>query len=181
MRIKELSYAEDKQAVDGGHSRTYEDRTPPSAYEISLFIDEVEDLICSGFSIPLTSKILIDREQCLDTLEVLRTNLPWEMLEAKRILSEQEGVLELAEAEAEEIRQLAERQAAFILDQSQLVKMAEARTQELIEGAEREAAQLLELARQDARDLYQGLEQELDLLLRDIKELVAARLEKLRD
>jgi adenylosuccinate lyase len=181
LRAEKSSYEEEQQAMDSSHGRTHEDQASPSAYEISLFIDEVEDLLCSGVSLPLTSRVLIDREQCLDTLEILRANLPWEMLEAKRILSEQEGVLEQAEVEAEEIRQLAERQAAFILDQSQLVKMAEARAYELMESKEREAAQLLGLAQQDARDLYQSLERELDLLVRDIKELLASRLGKLRD
>jgi len=181
LEAEKSSYGEEQEAAANSHGRTDEDQAPPSAYEISLFIDEVEDLICSGVSIPLTSRVLIDQEECLDTLEVLRTNLPWEMLEAKRVLSEQEGVLEQAEAEAEEIRQLAELQAAFILDRSQLVKMAETRAQELIARAEREAAQVLRLAEQDARDVYQGLGRELDLLMRDIKELVAARLKRLRD
>jgi len=175
------SYRADREGTDSGYDRIYEDQAALSAYEISLFIDEIEDLLCSGVSMPLTSKALVDREQCLDVVQVLRTNLPWEVLEAKRILSEQEEVVLRAEAEADEIRQLAEQQAVFILDRSQLVKTAEARAQELMEAAEREAAQLVHLAEQDARDLYQGLERELDLLLRDIKELVAARLKKLRD
>jgi vacuolar-type H+-ATPase subunit H len=189
----EKSYGEEaREAVDIGREAAYEDQVPLSAYEISLFIDEIEDLVCSGFSVPFTSKAIIDREQCLSGLHVLRTNLPWEMLEAKRILSEQEEVLERAEEEAEEIRQLAERQAAFILDQSQLMKAAEARVQEMIEIAEREStemmdaagresAELVRMAEQDARDLYQGLGRELELLLRDVMELVAARLGKLSD
>lgn len=179
MRVKKSSHGEQCEVIDGDHGGAYEDEVPLSGYEMSLFLDEVEDLLCSGLSVPLTSKALVDRRECLEALEVLRANLPWEMLEAKRILSEQEEVFDRAEAEAEEIKQLAERQAAFILDQSQLVKMAETRAQELIEGAEREAVQLLGLAERDARDLYQSLERELDLLMRDIKELVSARLKKL--
>ncbi len=172
---------EDRKDPDGGHSSSYEERVPLTAYEIGLFIDEIEDLVCSGVSVPLTSKVFVDRQQALDALQVLRTNLPWEVMEARRVLSEQEDVLLRAEAEAEEMRQLAEQQAAFILDQSQLVRMAETRAQEVIESAEREAARLVNLAEQDARDLYRGLERELDLLVRDIKELVATRLAKPRD
>jgi adenylosuccinate lyase len=192
LGVEKSSQGEAGEAVDSGRGVAYEDQVPLSAYEMGLFIDEIEDLLCSGFSVPFTSKAFIDREQCLSSLEVLRANLPWEMLEAKRILSEQEKVLERAEEEAEDIKQLAERQAAFILDQSQLVRMAEARVQEITEIAERESTEMMEtaerestelvrLAEQDARDLYQGLEQELELLLRDIKELVAARLGKLGD
>jgi len=167
--------------MDSDRGWTCEDQESPSPYEISLFMDELEDLLCSGHSIPLSSRALVDQEQCLDALEILRANLPWEMLEAKRILSEQEVVLAQAEAEAEEIRQLAERQAEFILDESHLVKIAETRARELVEAAEQEAAQILRLAAQDSRDLYQGLERELDLLLCDIKELLKSRLRGLGD
>ena len=181
MRTEKELYVEEQETMDSGSGFTYEDQESPSPYELTLFIDEVEDVIYSGLSVPLTSRVVIDKEQCLDALEVLRANLPWEMLEAKRILGQQEAVLGQAEAEAEEIRQLAERQAALILDQSHLAKMAETRAQELVEAAEQEAARMLRLAEQDARDLYEGLERELDLLVRDLKELLTRRLRELRD
>jgi vacuolar-type H+-ATPase subunit H len=181
LRTEKESCVEEQDDMDNSHAWIYEDQESPSPYEISLFIDELEDAICCGFSVPLSSKVVIDQEQCLEALEILRANLPWEMLEAKRILSEQEAVLEQAEAEAEETKQLAERQAAFILDQSHLLKMAETRAQELVEAAEQEAAKMLRLAEQDARHLYEGLERELDLLVCDIKELLSSRLRVLRD
>ena len=167
---------EELDVMEPDQPPTYEDHAPLSAHELSVFIDELADLLYSASSIPLTSKAIVDREQCLETLEVLRANMPWEMLEAKRILSEEEQVLERAEAEAEEIRQLAERQAAFILDQSQLAKAAETRAQETIDAAEREAARVLRMAEKDAEDLYRSLEGELDMLVQDIKALMAARL-----
>lgn len=178
MRREKASQVEEYEDVGGDYA--HEDQVQLYPHEMSLFIDELEDLICTGARVPLTAKALVDQEQCLDTLEVLRANWPWEMLEAQRILSQEGEVLERAEVEAEEIRQRAERQAAVILDQSQLVKMAEVRAQEVLEAAEQEATQLLRRAEQDVRDVYLGLERELDLLLRDIKEVVAARLGRLR-
>jgi hypothetical protein len=50
----------------------------------------------------------------------------------------------------------------------------------VIESAQQEAARIRERARQDARDVYEGLEHELDVLMRDIGDLVAARLKGLR-
>lgn len=180
MRLNGSSHGGGHDDTSGGRGTDYDDLSLPSAYEMGLFIDEIEDLICSGVKVPLTSKAIVDHEQCLDTLQVIRANWPWQMSEAKRVLSAEGEVLERAEIEAEEIRQRAERQAALILDQSQLVKMAEVRAQEVLEAAEQEAARRLQRAEQDARDVYQGLERELDLLLRDVKELVAARLGRLR-
>lgn len=181
LRSERPSYAEELEAMEAGQNLTYEEQVPLSAHEVSVFIDELEDLLRSGYSVPLTSKAVVDRGECLNTLEVLRANMPWEMLEAKRILSHEEQVLERAQVEAEEITQLAERQAALILDQTQLLKAAEARAQEVMEAAEREAARVVRLAEKDARDLYHSLGAELDMLVHDIKELMAARLKELRD
>lgn len=162
--------------ADGG----YDDAEVSSVHEMSVFVDEIEDLLCSASRVPLTSKALVDQEQCLATLDVLRANWPLEVLRAQRVLANEGKVLEQAELEAEQIRQRAERQAALIMDQNQLVKMAEVRAQEIVEAAEQEADQTRRRAEQDARDVYEGLERELDFLTRDIKELVAARLGRLR-
>jgi vacuolar-type H+-ATPase subunit H len=162
--------------VGGG----YDDAEVSSVHEMSVFVDEMEDLLCSATRVPMTSKALVDQEQCLATLDVLRANWPLEVLRAQRVLAKEGKVLEQAELEAERIRQRAERQAALIMDQNPLVKMAEVRAQEIIEAAEQEADQTRRRAEQDARDVYEGLERELDFLTRDIKELVAARLGRLR-
>jgi cell division septum initiation protein DivIVA len=175
LKTEEMPDHEESELADLIHAQTYDDRVPLSPQEITVFIDELVDLVSTGLSVPFTSRALIDRGQCLDTLELLRANMPWEMLEAKRILSEEDRVLERAETEAEQIRQQAERQAAFILDQSQLVKAAETRAQEVMEAADAEAARIVRLAQKDARDLYHSLAEELDLLVRDIKTLMASR------
>jgi hypothetical protein len=180
MRLDGSSYGEVYENKTGDRSSQLDDASLPFAYEMNLFMDEIEDLICSGVKVPLSSRVIIDEEQCLETLEAIRAAWPSEMAQAKRILLEEGEVLERAEVEAEEIRQRAEREAALILDQTQLAKMAEVRAQEVLEAAEQDAARLLRRAEQDARDVYQGLEHELDLLLRDVKELVAARLGRLR-
>jgi hypothetical protein len=169
------------EGLDTGGDVQRARREPPSAHEINPFIDEIEEMICSASKVPLTSKALVDQEQCLATLDVLRANWPLEVLEAQRVLAKEGEVIERAEMEAEEIKRRAERQAGLILDQSQLVKVAEVRAQEVIESAQQEAARTRERARQDARDVYEGLEQELDSLMRDIRDLVAARLKRLRD
>lgn len=158
----------------------YEDDDVTSVHEMSAFVDEIEDLLCSAVRVPLTSKAIVDQEQCLATLDVIRANWPLEVLQAQRVLAKEGKVLEQAEVEAEQIKQRAERQASLIMDQNQLVKMADVRAREVIEAAQQEADQILRRAEQDARDVYQGLEHELDLLTRDIKELVAARLGRLR-
>jgi len=168
------------EGLDAGSDALRTRRELPSPHEINPFIDEIEEMICSASKLPLTSKALVDQEQCLATLDVLRANWPLEVLEAQRVLAKEGEVIERAEMEAEEIKRRAERQAGLILDQNQLVRVAEVRAEEVIESAQQEAARIRERAQQDARDVYEGLEHELDSLMRDIKDLVSARLKRLR-
>jgi vacuolar-type H+-ATPase subunit H len=170
----------DEEYDDVGAVGGYEDDDVTSVHEMSAFVDEIEDLLCSAVRVPMTSKAIVDQEQCLATLDVIRANWPLEVLQAQRVLAKGGKVLEQAEIEAEQITQRAERQASLIMDQNQLVKMADVRAREVIEAAQQEADQILRRAERDARDVYEGLEHELDLLTRDIKELVAARLGRLR-
>ena len=170
----------DYEGLSAGRGRAYASGESPSVHEISPFIDEIEEMICSGARVPMTSKALVDQEQCLTTLDMLRANWPLDVLEAQRVLAKEGQVLEQADTEARAIRERAEREAMLILEQSQLVKMAEVRAREVIEAAQQDAARTRDQAEQDARDVYEGLERELDLLMRDIRELVAARLRRLK-
>ena len=179
VRAEESCSDIDREGLQPGNDRVYAIGEPPSAHEISPFIDEIEEMLCSGTRVPMTSKAVVDQEQCLITLDMLRANWPLEVLEAQQVLAKEGQVLEQADTEARAIRERAERQAMLILEQSQLVKMAEVRAREVIEAAQQDAARTRDRAEQDARDVYDGLERELDLLMRDIKELVAARLRRL--
>lgn len=170
---------EELEGLDSNAASRFDVGGPTCAHDISPFIDEMEEMICSAATVPMTSKALVDQERCLAALDVIRANWPLEVLEAQRVLAKEDQVLQQAEAEAEEIRERARRQAAIILEQSQLVRMAEGRAQELVEAAEQDAARIRDRAQLDVREVYEGLERELDLLMRDIKELVGSRLARL--
>lgn len=176
----ERPYAEEgRDGRDSGAASRFEAGEAAYPHDISPFIDEMEEMICSGATLPMTSKTLVDQDRCLAALDVIRANWPLEVLEAQRILAKEEQVLQQAEAEAEEIRQRARRQAAIILEQSELVRMAEVRAQELVETAEQDAARIRDRAQIDVRDVYEGLGRELELLIGDINQLVGTRLAKL--
>jgi hypothetical protein len=173
-----LDSGEDFDMLDLAAGAGLEGQELPVVHEINPFLDEMEEMICSAPTLPMTSKALVDQEHCLAALDGIRANWPLEVLEAQRVLAAQAKVLQQAEVEAETIRQRAERKAAMILEQSQLIRVAEVRAEEIIDAAEQEAEKMLDRAHHDVSEVYVGLERELDLLVRDIKELVGARLAK---
>jgi len=141
---------------------------------LGKLIDELEGVIAAGFTIPMTSQGLIDRERCLELIDLLRTSLPREVVAARRIIESEDKVLADARAEAGRIRQRAEREAALILEENQLMRMAEFRSQSIIQEGEREAERIVREAENRAYQIYLRLEHALDLLKAELKETLAS-------
>lgn len=141
---------------------------------LGKLIDELEGVIASGFGIPLTSQGLIDRERCLELIDLLRTSLPGEVVAARQIIESEAQVLADARAEAERIRQRAEKEAALILEENQLMRMAQIRSQTIIQEGEREAERIVREAENRAYQIYLRLEHALDLLKAELKERLAS-------
>lgn len=141
---------------------------------LGKLIDELEGVIAEGFGIPLTSQGLIDRERCLELIDLLRTSLPGEVVAARRIMESEAKVLADAQAEALRIRERAEKEAALILEENQLMRMAEIRSQGIIQEGEREAEQIVREAETRAYQIYLRLEHALDLLKAELKETLAS-------
>ena len=50
---------------------------------IHSLLDYLEAELGKGSSMPLTSRVLVDREKCLEILEEIRENLPEDIKEAR--------------------------------------------------------------------------------------------------
>lgn len=142
---------------------------------LGKLIDELEEAIASGVGIPLTSQGLIDKERCFQLIDLLRTSLPGEVVTARRIIESEGAVLADARAEAAQIRQRAEKEAALILEENQLMRMAEMRSQGIIQEGEKEAQKIVQEAESRAYEIYLRLEHALDLLKSELKETLASR------
>jgi vacuolar-type H+-ATPase subunit H len=140
---------------------------------LGKLIDELEEVIAAGFGIPMTSQGLIDRERCLELIDLLRTSLTGEVVAARQIIESEDKVLADARAEAGRIRERAEREAALILEENQLVRMAEIRSQSILREGEREAERIVREAENRAYQIYLRLEHALDLLKAELKETLA--------
>ncbi len=116
-------------------------------------IDRLESLVAEGLRIPLTGRAVIDEREFMDIIDQLRASLPEELRQARRITQERERLLAEGRAEAERIVNMAQEQAAFLLQDTELSKSAERRAQMIVADAQRQAAELLEQARAQAEAL----------------------------
>ena len=110
--------------------------------DILYLIDELESRLTEGRRIPLTSKVVIDEEECFDIINEMRSRIPEEVKQARRTERERERIIAQAHEEAERLVVLAKERANEVLDKQEIIKGAEARVQIIIERAQQEAGKI---------------------------------------
>ena len=129
------------------------------AIEIHLLIDRLEALLVASRTFPpLTSNVILDRDQCFDIINQMRISIPEEVKKAQRVHRERDRVIAQANEEAERIIALAHEQAAERLAEHRIVQQAEEKAQIVLERARREAQEIRYGADDYARSVLQQLE-----------------------
>ena len=59
--------------------------------EMFDLIEQVEDLLENGFTIPVIRKTLVDKQEIMELFEELRLNLPEELKQAKWVKEERQS------------------------------------------------------------------------------------------
>lgn len=171
----------DDESVSGG-----------GGLDIQRELNRLEEMILDSPRIPLTRRTLIDEEQVLDQLDLVRLNLPAAYLEAEEIIRRKEEILASAERYAQEIIASAEQEAVQILDEMGLVRQAKLEAEQIraqvqqecelaqdqtiaeIERLRRSAQQEIEEMRRnavaEAREIHSGADEYADRVLRNIEQ-----------
>ncbi|MCK4449498.1 MAG: ATPase [Anaerolineae bacterium] len=107
--------------------------------DILYLIDELESRLTEGQRIPLTSRVIIDEEECFDIINEMRSRIPEEVRQAKRTEREKERIIAQAHEEAERIVALAKERAHEVLGEQEIIRVAGDRAEIIIERAQHEA------------------------------------------
>ena len=110
--------------------------------DILYLVDRLENLIASSRRMPLMNQIIIKEPDILNIIDQLRTTIPDEIKQARRIIQDKERILAQAQAEANALLARARDESEQAVNREGLLKAAEARSQELVRRAEEEAEQL---------------------------------------
>ena len=74
-------------------------------------IDELEDIVDKGVSVPLSGRCLLDKDELMEIIEDIKLKLPDDLKQAKWIKSERDRILAEAKAEADKIIKTADRKS----------------------------------------------------------------------
>lgn len=110
--------------------------------DILYLVDRLENLIAGSRRMPLVSQVIVKEADILNIIDQLRTTIPDEIKQARRVIQDKERILAQAQAEANALLARARDESEQAVNREGLLKAAEARSQELVRRAEGEAAAL---------------------------------------
>ncbi len=144
--------------------------------DVLRYVDDLEDIIETSSSIPLTGKIMVEKDEIMDLLESLRRDLPLELTEATQIRKDKDLIIKDAHKEGDQIIQAAKSQAERLINEDELVRQANQRAQELMDNANAESTQI----RQGARDYADELLEKTQVQLSDVIKMLNENRQELR-
>lgn len=136
--------------------------------EIMEIIDMMEETIDKATSVPLSGKIVVDKEDLLDYIQEMRLVFPDEVKEAKWVKEERERILAEAQTRSETMIKNAEEKVVQMIDEHEITKQAVEQANQMVNEAQTKAMEIKTDCDQYADDILNDLEKRLDMLLRKV-------------
>ncbi len=110
--------------------------------DILYLVDRLENLIASSRRMPLFNQIMVKEADILSIIDQMRTSIPDEIQQARRIIQDKERILAQAQADANKLMTRAREESERTLHREGLLRIAEGRSQEILRLADERAEQL---------------------------------------
>ena len=110
--------------------------------ESEMLLRRVSDMISGARPMPLSSSVMINKDEVLELLDEALSRLPDELRAARWLLKEREEFLAKTRRDADDILDAARARAERMVQRTEVVKAAELRARQTIEAADDEARRL---------------------------------------
>ena len=142
--------------------------------DILYLVDRLENLIAGSRKMPLVHQILIKEGDILNIVDQMRTSIPDEIKQARRIIQEKERILAQAQADATTLLTRAREETERAMNREGLLQAAEARSHELVRQAEEQAHAVIEKAEEHSELLKSDADNYVAETLRNLKDHLAS-------
>lgn len=129
--------------------------------QIVKYLDTMQSLIESAGKVPMTNKVMIDKEEMLNLIESIYNYLPEEFKKAQWIVHEKEKILQDATEQAEKIKQESYEYHKKRLKNHDLVKEARLQAETMLMKADRTSKEMQTEATNYAGEILHSVESEI--------------------
>ena len=112
------------------------------ASEVEALLRQVADLIGNARPMPLSSSVMINRDEVLEVVEEAAERLPEELHQARWLLRERDEFLAKVQRQGDDILDQARAQAERMVQRTEVVRTAQHTARRTVEDAEAEARRL---------------------------------------
>ena len=144
--------------------------------DVEHMLRRLHDIVSSARPMPLSTSVMINRDEVLDALDEIIERLPDELRAARWLLKEREEYLAKVRREGEEILDQARTRAERMVQRTEVVKASEARARRIIEEANEQAAQM----RNEVEDFCDQKLASFEIVLERTMKMVASGRAKLQ-
>lgn len=138
--------------------------------DIMEIIELMEEAVDKAPTVPLSGKILIDKEDILDYIQEMRLSFPDEVKEAKWVKEERQRIISEAESRADSMVKTAEAKMLQMVDENEITKQAQEYANQMVEDARNQASKLKTDSDQYADDILGDVERRLEMLLKKVSD-----------
>jgi len=136
---------------------------------IDAVLAELVDVLSAARPVPLSSSVMVNRDELLALVDEVGARLPEEVRAARRLLREREDHLAAVQREADDILDAARERAERMVSRTEVVRMAQATARRAVDAAEAEARRLRHEAEDWCDAQLASLESALDGAMRSVR------------
>lgn len=141
------------------------------ANSVQELIEMLYSMVNEAWGLPLgAEKCVIERNKVLNLLDEIKTQLPVEISEAKKLVAVRSEYIANAKREADSIRKVAEEQARRLVDEQEITKVARAKCHDMVASAEKRATELRRVANDYAEDALKRTEEAISDALDEVRQ-----------
>jgi len=121
--------------------------------DILYLVDRLENLIASSRRMPLVNQVMVKEADISNIIDSMRTAIPDEIRQARRIIQEKERIIAQAQAEASTLLARAREETERAMNREGLLRAAEDRSQEMVRNAESRSQEMVRRAEAEAEQM----------------------------
>lgn len=134
---------------------------------IDMIYERIEDAKAPALK---PSMSIVDRDELLDLLDEIRSQLPAELRRAQELLASREKFVEDAKREVEHMMRQAELEAKTRISESEVMYAARERARQIVTQAEERSRKLYQVANSYAEDALARTEEAVQAALDEVKQ-----------
>lgn len=146
-----------------------DEEQPVEEVGIESILNQLLDLIHAAKSMPLSSSVMVSRDEVVSLVQAGLESLPDELRQARWLLREREEFMAERSREAEALMDEVRAQAEHMVQRTEIVRQANAVAQRILDDANEEARALRHQAEDFVDQKLAGMEIVLDRLTRTVQ------------